>query len=333
MALFRKKKENTDENKMPSAPDGIKNPVSGNIPKAPQNKPDQPKSYDTQAHQLQPAFQKFLLGQILIDSHKIIPRQLAEALKEQKTSHKMLGTIFLERNQVTEGELMLALQKQLFISSASLKDRKISPNVLALVPTKFAKAHRVVPFQKISNLLCVAMSNCLDDKAVAELKATSKFKIKIYSCPWAEVKKALDKYYGDKQDMQRMLEVGDSEKEIPTIDPGILEHTKELMLEHVFLSPDVEAMITKIVIPKEVLDEALAIKARRRRARDMEMDKIRRREEGAPVERKPILQEAAAIVPISDAVFNAMTTTSFSKLVKRWDALYTSAGPLPVKRA
>ena len=88
---------------------------------------------------------KLKVGEILVHAGVIDDLQLRSALGEQARWGSRLGMTLIKMGMVEEGHLIRALAQQLDLPVASLSGKKISDEVLALVPARVATEHSVVP--------------------------------------------------------------------------------------------------------------------------------------------------------------------------------------------
>jgi hypothetical protein len=85
------------------------------------------------------------LGEILVQAGVIDAMQLSSALGEQSRWGRRLGVTLIKMGMVEEGHLVRALAKQLGLPVASLSGKRISDDVIALVPGRVASEHGVIP--------------------------------------------------------------------------------------------------------------------------------------------------------------------------------------------
>jgi hypothetical protein len=64
------------------------------------------------------------------------------------------------------------------------------------------REQRLIPFERLGKLLCVAMANCLNRKAINEIEELTKHKVKPFNCTWIEIRDAIDRVYS--QDAAKM---------------------------------------------------------------------------------------------------------------------------------
>jgi len=85
------------------------------------------------------------VGEILVQAGVIDQMQLSSALGEQSRWGRRLGVTLIKMGMVEERDLVRALAKQLNLPVASLAGKRISDEVIALVPTRVASEHGVIP--------------------------------------------------------------------------------------------------------------------------------------------------------------------------------------------
>ena len=86
-----------------------------------------------------------LLGELLVSSQLITHDQLAEALIQQSTSGKRIGTILVELGAIGERDLAKALSTQLHVPLVDLSQQTPTPEAIELLPESVARAHLAVP--------------------------------------------------------------------------------------------------------------------------------------------------------------------------------------------
>ena len=85
------------------------------------------------------------VGEILVQAGVIDQMQLASALGEQSRWGRRLGVTLIKMGMVEEGHLVRALATQLDLPVASLSGKRITDDVIALVPMEVATEHGVIP--------------------------------------------------------------------------------------------------------------------------------------------------------------------------------------------
>jgi hypothetical protein len=88
---------------------------------------------------------KARLGDILLEAGEIDAAQLEAALREQEESGRPLGITLVRMGALREETLVRTLASQLSLPMASLEGKRISAEVLELVPFDLAEKHRCFP--------------------------------------------------------------------------------------------------------------------------------------------------------------------------------------------
>jgi len=150
------------------------------------------------------------LGEILIKQGLVTQQQLEEALRLQKRSGRPIGDILIENNFVSEKDVCDALARQLDIAFVSLKDGSLIPSeeqsLEKLIPESFARQQMILPLSKQGNILNVAVFNPLDLLLVDNLKRIAKCEINPVMATRADLREAIDKFYGKKEMLKQAVE-------------------------------------------------------------------------------------------------------------------------------
>jgi type IV pilus assembly protein PilB len=135
------------------------------------------------------------LIQILVKSNRLTSEQLEEALKVQKQTEAPLRKILVEKNLISEEELLSLLSKKLYIPTLHLNKYKFDPAVVNLVSEQVARRYGIMPISRIGNTLTVAMSDPLNIFALDDLKALTGCDIDSVLSPEDDILKAIDAYH------------------------------------------------------------------------------------------------------------------------------------------
>ena len=125
-----------------------------------------------------------------------------EALGKQKESGKRLGEILVDLRFTDEMEIAEAMAQQMKIPVAKIREAKLAPEVIALLPENAVRKYHVVPFQldeNNPNILWVAMSDPLDIIAADDLSIITNMQIEVMAAASSDVTYAIEKYYGNEQ--------------------------------------------------------------------------------------------------------------------------------------
>lgn len=140
-------------------------------------------------------FVKKMLGEMLIEEGAIKREHLDKALNEQKRLGKRLGEVLISLGFITEEKMAMILGKQLEIPFAELKDIRVEPEVVKIVPETLARKHRILPVTIKDGELTIAMADPLDVFAVDEIRRYAKIPVNAVVVTEKDLLKAYDKYY------------------------------------------------------------------------------------------------------------------------------------------
>ena len=160
------------------------------------------------------------LGDLLVETGIITPKQLEETLQKKGEGQK-LGDALLERDYITEQQLIEILEFQLGIPHISLYRYPIELAALNIVSKEFAKRNVLIPLKKENNKLLVAMADPLDYFAIDDLRMSSGFQIETAIATKEEILQAINKHYEIEESLQEfgsdIQEIQAAEDDAPVI--------------------------------------------------------------------------------------------------------------------
>jgi hypothetical protein len=126
-------------------------------------------------------------GEILVGDGLITKDQLQEALELQKSSGDFLGSILLELGHISETDIIktLSIQYQLPFLRPSLYD--VDRHLLQKFTPEFLHLHKLLPIDKIGNLLLVVVTDVPTGDVLAEIQQISGANLAIYIGSISEV--------------------------------------------------------------------------------------------------------------------------------------------------
>lgn len=139
------------------------------------------------------------LGQLLKEYKIVTEAQLKEALEIQKEKGGMIGEILVSLGYAKEEEIAKALTIQYGFPYLPLENYEIEESVIDLIPAEFAKRCGVIPIDKIGTTLTVAMVNPLNVNVFDDLERLTKCTIQTFVTTSSSFKRALRKYYKQKE--------------------------------------------------------------------------------------------------------------------------------------
>lgn len=135
------------------------------------------------------------MGSLLLAAQAISEKHLEKALQIQESEGGLLGQILVGMGVCQKSQVGAALNKQRTITSIALEEVKFDPEALAITSREFCEKHRLIPFEKIGTILCIAMANVLDSTSGNELRELTQLKVKKFDAPWSEIEAALQKQF------------------------------------------------------------------------------------------------------------------------------------------
>ena len=154
------------------------------------------------------------LGDLLVDAGVVTKEQLGEALKKQRELGLRLGQTLIELKFTNENEIAEALHQQMGFPIARIREAKLAPEVIALLPESIVRKHNVLPVELDEdnpNILRVAMSDPLDILAMDDLGIVTNMQIEAMVATPSDVHFGIERYYGNEQ-VAKMAETYSKER-------------------------------------------------------------------------------------------------------------------------
>ncbi|MDD5687109.1 MAG: type IV-A pilus assembly ATPase PilB [Elusimicrobia bacterium] len=146
------------------------------------------------------------LGDLLVDVGIITPQQLQDATEEQKRRGGKLGVILMSLGYITEDVLLAFLGKQCGVSYVSLSEYgQIAEDIVKSVSESVVRHQNLIPIAKENNVLTIAMADPLNVFATDDLRLMTGCEINVVIASEAEIKAAIEKYYGSKASMDDIV--------------------------------------------------------------------------------------------------------------------------------
>lgn len=139
------------------------------------------------------------LGELLCERGIINQHQLEKALTVQREKGGLIGEILVSLGYAKEEDIAQALTAQYGFPYLPLSNYEINAEVVDIIPGRVARQYMLVPIDKIGNNLTLAMSNPLNMQAVEDIELLSGCNIQTFVSTSSDIKKAIEKYYKDKE--------------------------------------------------------------------------------------------------------------------------------------
>ena len=139
------------------------------------------------------------LGELLLDRGIITQAQLDQSLNVQRDKGGLIGEILVELGFVKEDDIAQSLTAQYGFPYLPLSNYDVNTDITSIIPGRVARQYLLVPIDKIGNNLTLAMSNPLNVQAIEDVELLSGCSVQTFVSTSSDIKKAIDKYYRDKE--------------------------------------------------------------------------------------------------------------------------------------
>lgn len=136
------------------------------------------------------------LGQLLLERKIISEHQLEKALKFQQREGGLLGQILLRLKYVNEEEIVTSLATQFGYPYLPVANCEIEPEIIELISKNVAYQYYVVPVDKISEILTVAMVDPSNKSAIEDIEYITKCRVQAFVSTTTDIKNTIEHYYG-----------------------------------------------------------------------------------------------------------------------------------------
>lgn len=139
------------------------------------------------------------LGELLLDRGIINQGQLDQALNLQRIKGGLIGEILVELGFAKEEDIAQSLTAQYGFPYLPLSNYDVNPEITDIIPGRVARQYLLVPIDKIGNNLTLAMSNPLNIQAIEDVELLSGCSVQTFVSTSSDIKRAIEKYYKDKE--------------------------------------------------------------------------------------------------------------------------------------
>ncbi|MDD3531642.1 MAG: GspE/PulE family protein [Candidatus Pacebacteria bacterium] len=134
------------------------------------------------------------LKEFITDSGLVAKKEIDAADEEAKAKGQSLGDILVSRGSLTEDALRRIQAYVLGIPFVNLKDHRIVPEVLSLIPEPIARTHNIIAYKKSDDSLEVAMLDVEDLASIDSVRKKTGLKILSRLTDTESIKSALLQY-------------------------------------------------------------------------------------------------------------------------------------------
>lgn len=140
------------------------------------------------------------LGDYLVRENIITQAQFHQALEEQANNSRSIGRILVDRGFIDEDTRILLLTRRFGFDLVSLKDLRVEPLLLLLIPHGFAEKHHVVPIRREEDkTLVVAMEDPSDAMVLEAMHVQLGVRIKPVLATHEDIQRVLNMYARQKE--------------------------------------------------------------------------------------------------------------------------------------
>lgn len=136
------------------------------------------------------------LGDILIEQNLITDEQLRECVNLPRQKGGNLASILLEREYLSEEDLVVTLSEQIGIPHIRVAHYNIPEEVLREVPESLARQYIMMPVSVTGGVLTLAMADPLNIMAIDDLSLLTSYEIKPVVAMQSELLDTIEEHYG-----------------------------------------------------------------------------------------------------------------------------------------
>ena len=134
------------------------------------------------------------LKSFLLDTGLISKKDLEDLEEESKNRGLFLRDVIMSSGKLSEDELRQVEAHILGVPFIDLKDQKIDPKILSMIPEPIARKHNIVAYKKSDENLEVAMLDPQDFGAIEFIKKSTGLKLRPRLTTTDSIKSALQQY-------------------------------------------------------------------------------------------------------------------------------------------
>jgi len=133
---------------------------------------------------------------MLLEQGLVTEEQLKECIALHRSTGDSLPHILVERDYLSEEDLVVTLSEQLEIPHIRVANYNIPKEVLTEVPESLARQHLMLPISTTGGVLTLAMVNPLNIMALDDLRMLTSFEIEPVVVVESELVEAIERHYG-----------------------------------------------------------------------------------------------------------------------------------------
>ncbi|MCO4322485.1 GspE/PulE family protein [Aliidiomarina quisquiliarum] len=147
------------------------------------------------------------LGDLLVHESIITEAQLTEALTAQRSSGRKLGNALVELGFISEQKLLEFLSQQLNVPLVDIRELRLDPNVVRLLPEVQARRHRALVLKADADSATIGMSDPADLSAIDAISdLLSPRQIDLAVVPEQQLMESFDNLYRRTQEIDNLAQ-------------------------------------------------------------------------------------------------------------------------------
>ena len=127
------------------------------------------------------------LGDRLLAAGLISSHQLELALREQKRTGKLVGTVLHELGFATEQDISSFLAQDAQTPTVDVLKLEIAADVLGLIPYDFCKDEGIIPYQREDGTLKLVMADPFNVVAIDHVEQLTRLRVEVLSAPRLDI--------------------------------------------------------------------------------------------------------------------------------------------------
>ena len=137
-----------------------------------------------------------LIGEILVERGLVTVAALENALEYQKRlPDAYIGEILIQLGLVTEIDIVTALVLQCNLPYIAISKHMVDEAVIGLVPAEFAHCNRLIPLDRIGNVLSIVIVSPISEPLRVEVERLTGCQVALFISTSSEVEAALQRFY------------------------------------------------------------------------------------------------------------------------------------------
>ncbi len=127
------------------------------------------------------------LGDRLLDSGLITSHQLELALREQKRTGKLIGTVLQDLGFANEQDIASFLAQDAQTPTVDISTLEIAPDVIRLVPYDFCKEAGLIACKRTEDTVTLVMADPFNVMAIDRIEQMTRLRVEVLSAPRPDI--------------------------------------------------------------------------------------------------------------------------------------------------